>query len=116
MFFFLWIFSTISPGNAQQSDLKRLNGIITDSENNEILVGVHIFARVAHRGAVTDQNGKFTMIVDPSDTLIITTVGYERQIVPLVYFRDSPIDLVIQMDSEVIELPGITITGEQDLS
>jgi hypothetical protein len=101
---------------AQKYPLKLLKGIISDSETQEYLVGVHIFARVAHAGAVSDEKGMFMMRVDPSDTLIITTVGYTRQVVPLAYFRESQIDLVIQMDSEVIELPGITITGEQDVS
>ena len=101
---------------AQTGDQKPIRGIITDAETNENLVGVHIFARIVHRGSVTDQNGKFEMRVDPEDTIIITFVGYERQIIPLRYFSEPQIDLVIRMDQEIIELPGITITGEQDIS
>jgi len=100
----------------QNSNMKFLKGIITDAGTDENLVGVHIFARAAHRGAVTDQNGKFELWVDPQDTLIITFVGYERQIIPLEYFREPQIDLLIRMDQEIIELPGITITGELDVS
>lgn len=101
---------------AQKNAMKPLKGIISDSESQELLVGVHVFARIAHAGAVSDEKGMFMMRVDPSDTLIITTVGYARQVVPLAYFREPQIDLFIQMDPEVIELPGITITGEQDVS
>jgi len=101
---------------AQQREYKTVRGIISDAQTEEQLVGVHIFARVAHRGGVSDQKGKFQMYVDPSDTLIVTYVGYERQIIPMAYFRESQVDIVIRMDSEVIELPGLTIFGELDVS
>jgi hypothetical protein len=101
---------------AQITDKKPLKGIVTDSENDEYLVGVHIFARVAHEGTISDHKGKFQMMVHPEDTIIITFVGYERQVIPMAYFREQNIDLLIRMDPQVIELPGITITGEQDIS
>ena len=85
------------------------------SENEDFLVGVHIFAKIAHTGRVSDQNGFFEMMVNATDTLIVTFVGYERQIIPLAYFREDQIDLLIRMDSEIIELPGITITGEPNI-
>jgi len=34
----------------------------------------------------------------------------------MAYFRESQVDIVIRMDSEVIELPGLTIFGELDVS
>jgi hypothetical protein len=75
-----------SPAAGQDSMLKRLRGIVSDAEDQQLLVGVHVFARVAHTGAVSDDRGVFNLTVDPMDTLIITTVGYMRQIVPLAYF------------------------------
>jgi hypothetical protein len=104
------------PAAGQDSMLKRLRGIVSDAEDQQLLVGVHVFARVAHTGAVSDDRGVFNLTVDPMDTLIITTVGYMRQIVPLAYFREQQIDLLVQMDAEVIELPGITIMGKQEIT
>lgn len=101
---------------AQITQLKPLKGIVTDSDNDESLVGVHVFARVAHEGSVSDARGKFQMMVDPEDTLIVTIVGYERQVIPMAYFREKSIDLLIRMDQQVIVLPEITITGQQDIS
>ncbi|MCG8305852.1 MAG: carboxypeptidase-like regulatory domain-containing protein [Cytophagales bacterium] len=95
--------------------MKPLRGLVMSADGDEFLVGVHIYAKVAHAGSVSDQKGVFEMMVDQNDTLVVTFVGYERQIIPLVYFRDEHIDLVIQMDSEVIELPGITIFGEPNI-
>lgn len=92
--------------------MKPLKGMVMSAENDEPLVGVHVYAKIAHIGTVSDQLGIFELMVDEQDTLIVTFVGYERQRIPMVYFRESKIDLVIRMDSEVIMLPGITIIGE----
>ena len=85
------------------------------SENDAFLMGVHIYAKIAHKGIVSDQQGIFAMSVDELDTLVVTFVGYERQIIPMVFFHESPIELVIRMDSETIELPGITIFGDPNI-
>ena len=101
---------------AQNSEYKIVKGIITDVEKDEYLVGVHIFARVAHAGSTSDQRGKFEMMVHPNDTLIITHMGYDRQVVPMAYFREQQVDLLIRMDILTIELPGITIMGLQEIT
>jgi hypothetical protein len=102
--------------NAQSLDYKRVKGIITDAENDEYLAGVHIFARIAHAGSTSDQRGKFEMLVHTNDTLIITHMGYDRQVIPMGYFREQQVDLLIRMDILTIELPGITIMGLQEIT
>lgn len=98
-----------------QRSLKPLKGMIVNSENDEFLAGVHVFAKMAHQGAVSDQNGVFEMVVEARDTLIITFVGFQRQVLPLNYFREDKIDILISMDPDIIELPGITILGEPNI-
>ena len=111
-----FVLFVIWPGVfAQNAPLKSLKGIVIDSDSGDGLSGVHIFAKVAHDGVVSDSRGKFSMRVHPMDTLVITMVGYERQLVPLIYFRESSIDVIVQMHSEVIELPGITIHGQPNI-
>jgi hypothetical protein len=95
--------------------LKPLKGMVVSSEDEEFLVGVHIYAKIAHVGEVSDQKGVFEMMVHRDDTLVVTFVGFERQIIPLIYFREPTIDLIIRMDSETITLPGITILGEPNI-
>jgi len=95
--------------------LKPLKGIVMSAEDERSLVGVHIFAKVAHVGEVSDQHGVFEMMVDENDTLVITFVGYERQLIPMAYFHEESIDLMIRMDSEVFTLPGITIHGDPNI-
>jgi hypothetical protein len=104
---------------AQESEntnaLKPLRGMVVNSEDEGFLVGVHVYAKIAHIGQVTDLKGVFNMRVDPKDTLVVTIVGFQRQIIPIALFRESSIDMIIRMDPEIITLPGITILGEPNI-
>ncbi len=113
----LWVAGFLNTAQAQGagSGKKPLNGMVMNSEDDEFLVGVHIFAKIAHVGEVSDQRGLFNMMVDENDTLIVTFVGFERQVIPMIYFREKRIDLVIRMDPAIIELPGITIFGQPNI-
>ncbi len=102
-------------GQGKFAKLKPLKGIVLGAEEDDVLIGVHIYAKIAHAGTSSDQQGIFEIMVDPQDTLVVTFVGYERQIIPLVYFREDQIDMVISMDSEIIELEGITIYGAPNI-
>jgi len=108
-------FQNIALAQQAERSIKAMKGMVVSAENEEFLVGVHIYAKIAHVGMVSDQRGMFEMMVDKNDTLIVTFVGYERQIIPMAYFRENKIDLIIRMDSETIVLPGITILGEQNI-
>ena len=99
----------------KSAGLKLVRGMIMSSDEDRYIVGVHIYAKIAHVGSVSDEKGVFEMTVDQNDTLVVTFVGYERQIIPLSFFKEERIDLIIRMDSEVIELPGITIYGEPNI-
>lgn len=113
LFFCLgWTFDAIS----QQSNRVLVRGIVMQSENDEFLVGAHIYAKVIHAGTTTNAKGKFELVVAPNDTLILTFIGLERQVIPMAFFRESPVDLIIRMDRGAIELPGITIEAAPDVS
>lgn len=113
----VWVICVQNSVQAQQSErtLKPLKGMVVSAENDDFLVGVHIYAKIAHVGKVSDQSGLFKMLVDEKDTLIVTFVGYERQVIPMAYFRESEIDVVIRMESGTIELPGITILADPNI-
>ena len=113
----VWFINVQTPALGQQtkSALKPLRGMVISAENDDYLIGVHIYAKVAHVGKVSDQTGLFEMMVDVNDTLIVTFVGYERQIIPTAYFRESKIDIIIRMESHIIELPGITILADPNI-
>ncbi len=43
---------------------------------------------------------------------MITFIGFDRQIIPLKYFKEQKIDLLIMMEAKVIVMDGITIRGQ----
>lgn len=98
-----------------QNIQKHCKGMVVNAENDDFLMGVHIYAKSAHKGAVSDQKGIFELEVMENDTLIVTFVGFKRQVIPLNYFREDIVELVISIKSETIELPGITIFGEPNI-
>lgn len=107
-----WTYAQIS---LEPTNKKVLKGIVVSAENDDYLVGVHIYAKIAHVGQVSDQRGFFEMMVDPEDTLIVTFVGYDRQIIPVAYFAEDQIDMIIRMESKVIELDEVTIFADPDI-
>ncbi|NJN25470.1 MAG: carboxypeptidase-like regulatory domain-containing protein [Cyclobacteriaceae bacterium] len=86
-----------------------VKGLIVAADNNDFLVGVHLYAKQAHQGAVSGQSGIFEILVAHQDTLIVTFVGYDRKVIPMAPFADGYGELVIAMKPATIELPGITI-------
>ena len=89
--------------------------MVVSAEDESYLVGVHIFAKIAHTGQVSDQRGVFEMMVDPYDTLVITFVGYERQILAIGEFYEKTIDLMIRLETTTITLPGLTILADPNI-
>ncbi len=75
-------FILLSVGGYAQEKIT-VSGTVTD-ETGESLIGVSIKVKNMTAGAMTDQNGKFKLIVpDKNVTLVFTYIGYESQEVPL---------------------------------
>lgn len=59
---------------------RTINGIVTDAESNEPLIGVAILEKNSTNGTVTDTDGKYTLSISAAaDTIVFTYVGYETQ-------------------------------------
>lgn len=111
---FLFFLATIF---AQEQDRKvyiQVDGMVYDNEGTAVRY-VNIISRVLRSGTETDENGIFSLISTPGDTLLFTTVGYKPGIfiLPegLTYPRYS-IDVEMQMDTinigSVLVLPWKT--------
>lgn len=92
----------------------QVDGIVYDTENSPVRY-VNIISRIMRNGTETDENGIFSLISTPGDTLLFTTIGYKPGIfvIPgdLTYPRYS-IDVEMQMDTinigSVLVLPWKT--------
>ena len=62
---------------AVQAQEKTITGTIVSDDNKTPLQGVTIRVKGTRRTAQTDANGKFSLKVNPGETLIVTYVGYQ---------------------------------------
>jgi hypothetical protein len=100
----------ISGGEVKAQNKKRiiqLSGIISDSV--QVLPGVHVYVPKAGRGTSTNPAGFFSMPVLEGDSIVISSVGYQRQhyIVPV--GANDFTTLLITMVTDVTYLKEVTI-------
>ena len=101
IFFVSAIVSTVS---AQ----KTTRGIVVDSVTLKELPGVHVRIKHSNDGAVTNSAGVFTITTSPSDTIILSLIGYNTIEVPLLFEEES---ILIRMSERIRMLKEITISG-----
>ncbi|HWB90698.1 MAG TPA: TonB-dependent receptor [Puia sp.] len=60
-----------------------VHGRVTSKDRDSVLSNVTVQVRGANRAVQTDDNGAFTIEVDPKATLVFSRIGFETQTVPL---------------------------------
>jgi len=56
-----------------------VTGLVTDDASGESLPGVNVVNKGMHNGAVTDNNGKFSLKANKGDTLVFSFMGYHAK-------------------------------------
>jgi hypothetical protein len=92
----LFILFTVLEENsqAQESKILQFSGIVS----NELLKPIpYVNVKVLHkpRGSVTDKNGMFTIIMEPTDTILFTCIGYKKS---KVFFPKSTVSDFVTVD------------------
>ena len=104
----LLVFAAENQVSAQQR-LIQLSGVILGEDSVSGIPGVHIYVPKAGRGTTTNHVGFFSLPVKVGDSLVVSSVGYERQhyIVP----HDAPEfqTVIVQLVQDVTYLPSITV-------
>lgn len=98
--FFLCCIGTASIGQ------KMIKGIVVDSTSLTNLAGVNVKVKNTNRGTSTNASGIFALIVTETDTLIFSSVGYARAVLP-VYLEDET--MFVRMREESILLREVII-------
>ena len=91
----LFLFTIGIPNSYAQQ--KKITGIVKDAETNKPLSGASVLIRGTRTGVATDLQGKFSIMTEPADELVISFVGMKTQIVrginklsPVIYLeRDN---------------------------
>ncbi|NJO69160.1 MAG: hypothetical protein HC830_07660 [Bacteroidetes bacterium] len=72
------MFSFFLAGLAQEKEQYiQLSGMVKNDLNDAIPF-VHVYVKKSERSTVSDQNGLYTIIVEPSDTVIFSNIGFKR--------------------------------------
>ncbi|SKB88339.1 TonB-linked outer membrane protein, SusC/RagA family [Sphingobacterium nematocida] len=91
----------IDPAAAQQS----ITGQVTN-ERAEPIMGVSVKVKGTSAGTLTDENGRFTLKVDPSSTLVFSSVGFKPQ-----EAKVSGNSMAIVLIQENDELDEVVVVG-----
>lgn len=67
---------------AQTGSKMSVSGSITDA-NGESMIGINILISNTFTGTVTDFDGNYAITAKPSDTLLVSFIGYEKQVIPV---------------------------------
>lgn len=94
--------------SAQQTAVRQMkvSGTVKDELSSPI-PGVSIKVSGTTHTAITDGNGKFTIEVEPTDTLEFTYIGYKKQIVPV----RNKVDINVVMVPETGSLEEVAVVG-----
>src|SRR5579859_2272078 len=90
---------------------KALKGIVVDSITLNAIPNVSVKLKGTVYGAITNANGVFSIRVKETDTLVFSSVGYDRLELP-VYFGDDV--MFVRLIQQVIMLREVVITGRPE--
>jgi hypothetical protein len=90
---------------------KTLKGIVVDSITLNALPNVSVKLKGTLYGTITNANGVFIIKVKETDSLVFSSIGYDRLELP-VYFGEDV--MFVRMTQQVIMLREVTITGRPE--
>lgn len=79
-----------------------VSGTVVDGvHGNEPMIGANVMIKGTTQGTITDLDGQFTLSVPKNATLVITSVGYKTQEVPIA--GKTSLQVVLTEDTEVLD-------------
>jgi len=108
-FFLVTLFSAAVCFSA--AGQKTLKGIVVDSITLNAIPNVSVKLKGTLYGTITNVNGVFSIKVKETDTLVFSSVGFDRVALP-VYFGDDV--MFVRLTQQVIMLREVTITGRPE--
>src|SRR6185369_5543354 len=91
-----------------QSQTGSVSGTVKD-ETGAALPGVNILIKGSAKGTTTDDQGRFTLVASPAETMIITFIGYETKEVVIGNQTNFDVRLVLNVEA----LSEVVVTGYQ---
>jgi outer membrane receptor protein involved in Fe transport len=95
----------------------KISGLILDKKTKEPLIGVSIRVQNTTMGALTDVDGKFSILSVPAGEheVLVSMVGYQDILTSNVLVKpDQTTSLNVELEESLIELPAIQVIRERD--
>ena len=101
---FIFFLAVVYSGLAQEKKLIQLSGRIIN-ELREPLPFSHILIMNSYRGAITNTDGRYSLVVEEGDTVLFSSVGYKRKYLRMPVSLSRPflqLDIVLETDTIMI--------------
>lgn len=105
---FVVFLGSVSLSQAQSARrIIQLSGFVSDSVN--VLPGVHVYVPKAGRGTSTSPAGFFSMPVLEGDSIVISSIGYNRQHYIVPKGANDNLTIIVEMVTDVTYLREVQI-------
>lgn len=104
--FLLLSFAFLVTLTTKVSAQRTTHGIVVDSITMAALPGVHLRVKNSNKGTSTNAKGEFYITTLPTDTLVLSRIGYIDLAIPLLFEEE---DIMIRMRERVRVLQELTI-------
>jgi len=94
---------------AQQKRVIQLSGVVLGQDSTSGLPGVHVYVPKAGRGTTTNNVGFFSMPVLVGDSIVISSVGYEKQFYIVPQNAPEYQTVIVPMVEDVVYLNQVTV-------
>lgn len=106
----LLLFITLTNSfSQQQTIMSKVKGTIVNANTNQVLSNVNIINVNLVRGTVSNSKGYFELEANPTDTLHITSIGYQNIKVKVTNDWIKNGDAKIQLTEKAIALEEVTV-------
>jgi hypothetical protein len=103
-----WLGNSETAEAQQQKRAIQLSGVVIDTVAGP-LPGVHVYIPKAGRGVTTNAVGFFSLVVLPGDSIVISSVGYQRRHYIVEPSEKEFVTIVVPMVEDVTYLKEVVI-------
>jgi len=101
------IICLLLAGGSFAQDIVTVKGLVADSASHRPIPYVNIIIKHTAKGTTTDKSGYFTLLAQPSDTILFSFIGYQTLEFPVMDWEPS----VILLAEHATILSTIVIKG-----
>ncbi len=94
----------------EKRDVIQFSGVVTDQDTISGILGAHIYAPKSRRGTTTNFYGYFSFPVLEGDSVVISSVGYQKTSLIIPKIDEDSYTIIIAMPEDTTYLPELEIT------